>query len=143
MMPDQEAAGWPYQSHLELGAITSAVPSARLHARLVLREWGLPAHMEQAAELVVSELVTNAIEHGSAGIPATVRIWLSSDGGTVAINVWDSSSRPPVATNAGAEAASGRGLMIVAALSKEWGSSGADPGKVVWAVIDEESGQLD
>ena len=143
MVPDQEAARWPYQSHLELGAISSAVPSARLHARLVFHEWGLSAGMAQAAELVVSELITNAIEHGSAGLPATVRIWLSSDGETVAINVWDASSTPPVATNVGAEADSGRGLMIVAALSKDWGCSAADPGKVVWAVIDEKSGQLD
>jgi anti-sigma regulatory factor (Ser/Thr protein kinase) len=143
MVPDQEAASWPYQSHLELGAISSAVPSARLHARLVLMEWGLSGDMAQSAELVVSELVTNAIEHGSAGIPATVRVWLSSDGGNVAINVWDASTVPPVAANTEADADSGRGLMIVAALSKEWGCSAAEPGKVVWAVIDEKSGQLD
>jgi anti-sigma regulatory factor (Ser/Thr protein kinase) len=140
MIPDQEAARWPYQSHLELGAISSAVPSARLHARLVLWEWGLSADKAQAAELVVSELVTNALEHGSAGIPATVRIWLSSDGGSVAINVWDASPQPPVPKNAGADADSGRGLMIVAALSTDWGYSAANPGKVVWAVIDAKEG---
>jgi len=140
MIPDQEAARWPYQSHLELGAISSAVPSARLHARLVLREWGLSADKAEAAELVVSELVTNALEHGLAGIPATVRIWLSSDGGTVVINVWDASPLPPVPKNAGADADSGRGLMIVAALSTDWGYSAADPGKVVWAIIDAKEG---
>jgi anti-sigma regulatory factor (Ser/Thr protein kinase) len=123
-----------------LGAISSAVPSARLHARLVLWEWGLSADKAQAAELVVSELVTNALEHGSAGIPATVRIWLSSDGGSVAINVWDASPQPPVPKNAGADADSGRGLMIVAALSTDWGYSAANPGKVVWAVIDAKEG---
>jgi anti-sigma regulatory factor (Ser/Thr protein kinase) len=140
MIPDQEAARWPYQSHLELGAISSAVPSARLHARLVLWEWGLSADKAEAAELIVSELVTNALEHGSAGIPATVRIWLSSDGGSIAINVWDASPQPPVPKNAGADADSGRGLMIVAALSTDWGYSAADPGKVVWAVIDAKEG---
>jgi anti-sigma regulatory factor (Ser/Thr protein kinase) len=136
MVGDQEAAHWPYQSHLELGAINSAVPSARLHARLVLWEWGLPADMAQSAELVVSELVTNALEHGFTGIPATVRIWLSSDGGRVAIHVWDASPQPPVLKDAGAEADSGRGLMIVAALTADWGCTAADTGKVVWAVID-------
>jgi anti-sigma regulatory factor (Ser/Thr protein kinase) len=133
---DHEAARWPCQSHLELGAISSAVPSARLHARLVLREWGVPADKAQSAELVVSELVTNALEHGLAGIPATVRIWLSSDGARVAIRVWDASPLPPVRKDAGVEAASGRGLMIVAALTAGWGCSAADAGKVVWAVID-------
>jgi len=116
------------------------VPSARLHTRLVLREWGLSADKAEAAELVVSELVTNALEHGLAGIPATVRIWLSSDGGSVAINVWDASPVPPVPKNAGADADSGRGLMIVAALSTDWGYSAADPGKVVWAIIDAKEG---
>jgi anti-sigma regulatory factor (Ser/Thr protein kinase) len=140
MVGDQEAAHWPYQSHLELGAISSAVPSARLHARLVLREWGLSADQAQSAELVVSELVTNALEHGLAGIPATVRIWLSSDGGRVAIHVWDASPMPPVRKDAGTEADRGRGLMIVAALTADWGCSAADPGKVVWAVIDAEQG---
>ena len=143
MIGDQDAARWPYQSHLELGAISSAVPSARLHARLVLWEWGLPADKAEAAELVVSELVTNALEHGSAGIPATVRIWLSSDGGSIAINVWDASPRPPVPKDTSADADSGRGLMIVAAVSTDWGWAAADPGKVVWAVIDEKEGQLD
>jgi len=138
MVLDQEAARWPHQSHLELGAISSAVPSARLHARLVLQEWGLPAGNAQSAELVVSELVTNALEHGIAGIPATVRIWLSSDGRRVAIHVWDASPLPPVRKDAGPEAASGRGLMIVAALTADWGCSAADTGKVVWAVIDAE-----
>jgi anti-sigma regulatory factor (Ser/Thr protein kinase) len=135
MIPDQEAASWPYQSHLELGAISSAVPSARLHARLVLWEWGLPADKAQAAELVVSELVTNALEHGLAGIPATVRIWLSSDGSSIVIHVWDASPLPPMLKNAGAEADGGRGLMIVAALSTAWGCSAANTGKVVWAAI--------
>jgi anti-sigma regulatory factor (Ser/Thr protein kinase) len=138
MVGDREAAHWPYQSHLELGAISSAVPSARLHARLVLREWGLSPGKAQSAELVVSELVTNALEHGLAGIPATVGIWLSSDGRRVAIHVWDASPLPPVLKDSSAEAASGRGLMIVAALTADWGCSAADTGKVVWAVIEAE-----
>lgn len=139
---DQEAARWPYQSYLELGAISSAVSSARLHARLVLREWGLSADKAQAAGLVLPDLVTNALEHGLAGIPAAVRIWLSSDGGSAAINVWDASPLSPVPRNTGAEADSGRGLMIVAALSTDWGWFAADPGKVVWAVIDAKEGGL-
>jgi len=51
---------WPLVSFLELGALTSAVPCARLHARQVLWEWGLQASAD-TAELLVSELVTNAV----------------------------------------------------------------------------------
>lgn len=51
---------WPLRSYLELGALPSAVPCARLHARLLAAEWGFEA-LAQTVELVVSELVTNAI----------------------------------------------------------------------------------
>jgi hypothetical protein len=44
---------WPLASYLELGALPSAVPSARLHARLVMAEWGF-ASLADAAELIVS-----------------------------------------------------------------------------------------
>ena len=66
-MPGQEvrefsaAADWPRQSFLELAALPSAVPCARLHAREVLWEWRQGSQAEEA-ELLVSELVTNAVQ---------------------------------------------------------------------------------
>ena len=54
-------ADWPFQSYLELGALPSAVPCARLHARQVLWEWGTKT-LADPVELVVSELVTNALQ---------------------------------------------------------------------------------
>ena len=51
---------WPFRSSLELGALSSAVPCACLHVKHVLWEWGLNSLAERA-ELVVSELVTNAV----------------------------------------------------------------------------------
>ena len=59
------AAQWPYRSFLELGALAGAVPCARLHARLVLLEWGLAA-LSESLELVVSELVTNGVRASRA-----------------------------------------------------------------------------
>ena len=56
-----------HQSHLVLGALPSAVPCARLHARLVLAEWDLKP-LAETAELIVSELVTNAVR-ASTGLP--------------------------------------------------------------------------
>jgi hypothetical protein len=47
------AGEWPLHSFLELGALDGAVPSARLHARHILREWGQAA-LADDAELVVS-----------------------------------------------------------------------------------------
>jgi hypothetical protein len=54
------AGEWPLRSFLELGALPSAVPCARYHCRQVLWEWRLTG-LAQSAELLVSELVTNAI----------------------------------------------------------------------------------
>src|SRR5215471_11949075 len=58
------ARGWPLRSFLELGAYPGAVPCARLHATAVMWEWGLS--IGESVELLVSEIVTNAIHASSA-----------------------------------------------------------------------------
>jgi anti-sigma regulatory factor (Ser/Thr protein kinase) len=55
---------WPLRSSLELGALPSAVPCACLHVKHVLWEWGLNS-LADRAELLVSELVTNAVNAAS------------------------------------------------------------------------------
>ena len=131
------AAQWPYRSFLELGALAGAVPSARLHARLVLWEWGLAA-LSENLELVVSELVTNGVRASRATGRDAVRMWLVSDLGQVVVFVWDASLRPPAqAADPGADAENGRGLLLVEALSQRWGYFGYDgDGKVVWALLE-------
>jgi hypothetical protein len=52
---------WPLRTQLELAALSSAVPCARGHVRSVALEWGLPG-LADTAELLASELVTNAIQ---------------------------------------------------------------------------------
>jgi anti-sigma regulatory factor (Ser/Thr protein kinase) len=84
------AAHWSGQSFLELGALPSAVPCARLHARQVLWEWGLTAFSENS-ELAVSELVTNAMQVSRATPHyAPVRIWVVSD--RVQVVTWSGTS---------------------------------------------------
>jgi anti-sigma regulatory factor (Ser/Thr protein kinase) len=127
---------WPLRDFLELGALPSAVPCARLHARQVLWEWGI-GNLGDSAELLVTELITNAVRASrEAGRVSAVRLWLLSDSAQVLILVWDSSPRPPVRTDAGDEAEHGRGLMLVDALSEQWGwySREDSDGKVVWAI---------
>ena len=109
-------------------------PSARLHARLVLQEWGLAALSEEM-ELLVSELVTNGLRASRAMGQAAVLMWLVSDLRQVVVFVWDASPLPPARADPGADAESGRGLLLVEALSDRWGHFGYDGGgKVVWAV---------
>jgi anti-sigma regulatory factor (Ser/Thr protein kinase) len=127
---------WPLQDFLELGALAGAVPCARLHARHLLREWGI-GHLGNNAELLVTELVTNAVR-ASREMTRThaVRLWLLSDSAQILILVWDASPQPPVLTDVPDDAEHGRGLMLVDAVSEQWGwySREDGDGKFVWAI---------
>jgi anti-sigma regulatory factor (Ser/Thr protein kinase) len=129
------AGEWPLRDFLELTALPSAVPCARLHARHLLQEWDL-AGLTDSVELITSELVTNALQaSGTAPQAAPIRLWLLSDQAQVVVLVWDGSPLPPVPMQAGEESENGRGLVLVEALSARWGwhfPSDAG-GKVVWA----------
>lgn len=130
---------WPLRSHLELGALPGAVPCARLHAKQVLWEWGLLAFSDHA-ELLLSELLTNAIEASQpAGPILPVRLWLSSDRSRLLIQVQDANSHPPVRADTHEDDERGRGLLIVDAISTTWGwyEEGDHGRKVVWALIDD------
>jgi hypothetical protein len=71
-----------------------------------------------------------------ADVPAApVRIWVASDGLSLVIRVWDASSEMPVRHHGAPDEIGGRGLMIVEALSKEWGTYQENGGKVVWVLI--------
>jgi anti-sigma regulatory factor (Ser/Thr protein kinase) len=131
------SAEWPFRDAIELGPFPGAVPCARLHVRHVLWEWGLTG-LASDAELLVSELVTNAI---SAPQPADqvspVRIWLLAGPALVLILVWDASLRPPAPVTPDEDTESGRGLLLVEAVSQRWGwyFPGETGGKVVWALM--------
>lgn len=131
---------WPLQSHLELGALPGAVPCARLHAKHVLWDWGLTAFSDNA-ELVISELMTNAIQASPSDERIQpVGLWLSSDRSRLLIQVQDTNRYPPTRTSADDQDESGRGLLIVDAISAKWGwRTKEDPsGKIVWALMDKE-----
>lgn len=132
--------GWPLRSHLELGALPGAVPSARLHTRQVLWEWQLPA-LSETAQLLVSELMTNAVRASPpAGQTLPVHLWLSSDRSRLLIRVEDTNRHPPAPTGADGGDESGRGLRIVDAISAKWGwhTSEDHGGKIVWALIEKQ-----
>jgi anti-sigma regulatory factor (Ser/Thr protein kinase) len=128
---------WPLKSFLELGALPGAVPCARLHARHVLREWGLST-LSENVELLVSELVTNAVRVSQSMEQSfPVRLRLLSDRAQVLILVWDASSQPPIRTDPGEEDESGRGLVLVEAISErwDWGATPETGGKMVWCLV--------
>jgi anti-sigma regulatory factor (Ser/Thr protein kinase) len=128
---------WPLHSHLELAALPGAVPEARHHTRRVLAGWDLGT-LGDPAELVVSELVTNAIRAGqAAGAHRQVQLRLASDGARVLIEVQDCSPQLPVPAGATTDDESRRGLCLVDALSAawDWYPDPASGGKVVWALV--------
>ena len=149
------SGSWARRTHLELGALRGAVPCARLHARHVLWEWGL-SDLDEAVELVVSELVTNAIQasaglgrevpgydEDSHGLPC-VWLWLASDGRQLVVEVGDSSPRAPMQAQTEQDVEGGRGLLLVETVSRRWGyyfpaeeddSQRKIIRKVVWALL--------
>jgi anti-sigma regulatory factor (Ser/Thr protein kinase) len=124
----------PLTCRLEFCATPGAVPCARSLAKRIIVEWGRP-DLADTAELLVSELVTNAI-HASAGLPTpVVRLWLVAERGNIVIRVWDASADMPRRQNAAPDSEHGRGLMLVESLSKQWGACRKPSGKVVWVQI--------
>jgi len=133
--------GWVLESSLTFAALPTAPACGRGHVRLVAHEWGLPG-LADTAELLASELVTNSVQAyerskltaDPAAVPV-VRLWLASDGLCLAIHVWDACDDMPARQAAGPDAASGRGLLLVETLGKDWGAYRQASGKVVWVLI--------
>jgi anti-sigma regulatory factor (Ser/Thr protein kinase) len=127
---------WPLRDFLEFAALPSAVPCVRYHCRQVLWEWHL-SDLAYNTELVASELVTNAIAASrSACSDSPVRVWLLSDTARVLLAVWDASPHLPAPAHPGADAESGRGLLLVEAVSAQCGTCATPPcGKTIWALI--------
>lgn len=132
---------WPLQTKLPLAALPTAPACARGHVRMVAHEWGLP-ELADTAELLVSELVTNAVQASQqlrtradlAAVPV-VRLWLLSDRLSLVVNVWDASDEMPIRQEAGPDEIGGRGLVLVETLGKDWGAYREEEGKVVWVMI--------
>ncbi|MCB5909756.1 SpoIIE family protein phosphatase [Streptomyces sp. SF28] len=117
-----------------------SVARARELARDQLTDWGLEALVD-TTELLVSELVTNALRHGHGEI----RLRLLRDRSLVC-EVWDADLAQPRRRRARDTDEGGRGLQLVGLLSSGWGSRRTPRGKTVWfelALPDGESEALD
>jgi anti-sigma regulatory factor (Ser/Thr protein kinase) len=135
---DAAVSAWPLVSGLEFAPLPTAVPCARLHTRFRLADWNL-SHISDAAELIVSELLTNAITATQAihsGYP--VRLWVLSDNSRIVIMVGDASPQPPRRIDPTDDTEGGRGLLLVEALSSNWGwylTRQHQIAKIVWAEL--------
>ncbi|MEV0884423.1 ATP-binding protein [Streptomyces microflavus] len=121
------------QFAVQLSATRRGARLARLLATEQLRSWGLPL---EDASLVIGELATNAALHGY--VPGRdFRILLSVYGDVLRIEVADTRGDGlPQKQEPAADSESGRGLLLVEALSVRWGTEhGPFPRKTVWAEV--------
>jgi anti-sigma regulatory factor (Ser/Thr protein kinase) len=131
---------------LTLAAVATAVPCARIFVRHHLRGWGVIDDVITVAELMVSELVTNAAKATGtteqlaplAFVRArfsqiVVRLRLTSQ--SIFVEVWHCDARPPLPSRADPHEESGRGLFLVTVLAEGWGYFRVPGGKAVWCEL--------
>ncbi|MGW6915864.1 SpoIIE family protein phosphatase [Kitasatospora sp. NPDC054939] len=105
----------------------AAVAGIRAAVTRQLAAWGLSA-LDFSTELIVSELVTNALRHGRP--PVRLRLIRHA---VLTCEVADSSSTAPRLKHARTTDEGGRGLFLVAQLSRRWGTRHLGEGKVIWS----------
>jgi len=118
------------------------VTKARHAAVAALRDAGVGGLALDSSELIVGELIANAVRHARTELTAVIDV---SDV-TVRVEVIDLDSRPPALLAADDASTSGRGLQIVDALASRWGWEATEtdegiPGKKVWAEVDAPGGR--
>ncbi|MFE9812293.1 SpoIIE family protein phosphatase [Streptomyces sp. NPDC005548] len=110
-----------------LEADEHAPAAARQHVREQLQHWGLPEEATYTTELLVSEVVTNAVRYGEP--PCRLRLIRAEQ---LTVEVRDGATSSPHVRHARTTDEGGRGLYIVAALSDRWGVRTTTRGKTVW-----------
>ncbi|MBV9024416.1 MAG: SpoIIE family protein phosphatase [Streptomycetaceae bacterium] len=119
-IPAVDVAQWP------LALDPCQVRAARALTRKQLADWGI-SQLSELAELLVSELVTNALRVASQRVELRLmRV------GKLLIEVSDDDHNLPQLRRADADDEDGRGLTLVSNLSRRWGTSRQAVGKVVW-----------
>jgi anti-sigma regulatory factor (Ser/Thr protein kinase) len=124
------------QCRIELVSGPTAPAEARQQVRAVIRVWGVPVDAD-TAELLTSELVTNAFLHDEG---EWITLAIKCRHGQLRVDVHDSASGLPRQAQSPEdarddEAENGRGLMIVETLADEWGFYRDEIGKAVYFTL--------
>jgi anti-sigma regulatory factor (Ser/Thr protein kinase) len=118
-----------FTARVDLAPVIGSVPVARHVTLEVLRGWGCPHDLQDAA-LLVSELVSNVVDHVEGGTTVTLELALAGD--WLRISVADGSAVRPVARELREGEPRGRGLQLVEAIADRWGAEDHQGGKRVW-----------
>jgi anti-sigma regulatory factor (Ser/Thr protein kinase) len=123
-------------SMLQLPFAPSSAGIARRHLICDLASAGIFEAAISDAAVVVSELFSNALRHARPLPGAMIRVWWQLDQGTVVVSVKDGgASTMPEMGEFSQSTTGGRGLRIVARLSRHWGTRCDGEGTIVWAEI--------
>jgi serine phosphatase RsbU (regulator of sigma subunit)/anti-sigma regulatory factor (Ser/Thr protein kinase) len=106
------------------------IADVRAELRDAVRRWGV-GELADTAELLASELLTNALVHTDRDAMLTARLY-DALGGRLRVEVEDESDQWPKRRTPGEQASSGRGLLLVEALADDWGVEPRGSGKRMW-----------
>jgi anti-sigma regulatory factor (Ser/Thr protein kinase) len=120
-----------FVASLQLPPDHAAAAKARRFVAETMRDWGFVDAVPDA-ELLVSELVTNAVLHARS----ESRVTIERVGSGLRVSVYDTSPAPPRLREFGPEAVTGRGLLIVDRIARSWGVDPDGVGKCVWFELD-------
>ncbi|MFE6686034.1 ATP-binding protein [Streptomyces sp. NPDC057743] len=114
----------------------TAVPIGRRHVKGLAEKWGLrlDESADTALSVVASELVTNAVRHGT-GAMLTLTLSANLSRRRLLVEVYDGSLILPVPHRAGTEDEAGRGMALVGSLSLRHGAKRTTCGKCIWAEL--------
>ena len=112
----------------------AAAAEARRRVRDAIWSWQVPVDLD-AALLLTSELVTNAVRHEAGQRAQAVVLAIACSRGRLRVDVHDTSRSLPAVAEVPADAETGRGLLLVETLSDEWGCYRTPAGKAVYFTL--------
>jgi anti-sigma regulatory factor (Ser/Thr protein kinase) len=123
-----------HKCRIPLMADRAAPAAARRVVEEAIRVWRVPVDAD-AAILLTSELVTNAVMHGTKAVGTFVLLTVACEPAGLRVDVHDGCGDLPVVDEAQDDAETGRGLLLVTSLSAEWGFYRTPAGKAVYFTL--------
>ncbi|MGW6140977.1 ATP-binding protein [Streptomyces sp. NPDC055140] len=131
-MTSRDSAQTLHRYVLPFNASPGVLCSLRRAVRAELSPWGLSGLADEA-ELAVTELATNVSKHVGVGSAATLVLEFLAAG--IRVEIHDTSYEVPVLGEPGCASECGRGLHLLSAMARDWGTLMTASGKAVWCEL--------
>lgn len=128
-MPDVPSPGSQRRAEMRLPGRPTSVSAARTFVVRLLQGWGVQDHLIEDAGLLTSELLTNAVTHGTG----VIELQVCREDDLVRVTVHDDADELPVLSQTGPTSSGGRGIQLVVSIAQNWGVDVPESkGKAVW-----------